>query len=248
MLGSEFFRSLHSLPDRVILGALIWFVVYLEFRTPSRDVTPRDDVTPRGATSPEFRTTSPEDFRALSVLVREVVRSPILLFGIDTGRETRLVLVITGEFECGRERRELSMERRRSIRRTLADFWLWEREGERKETSSEKGSSRRGKVGEGADTTDMELSHRSTNRPAFSLQLRISLRLGMSNMDRGTGSDEKGMGEGSDMLRRIVSIVSSISVCSGSCSFIVSWSDTMQIVRFIWCFLGSWEWEILRML
>ena len=140
-----------------------------------------------------------------------------------------------------RERSELSMDRRLSIRLTLAGFCRVAGEGTNA-TSSEKGSSNRGKVGEGADTTDIELSHRSTNLPAFSLtkQPRPSFTLGISYMDRGTDSDTSGRkGAGSDMFNRMLSIVSSSSVSSGSNSLAVSWSDTMQIVRFIWCFLGS---------
>ena len=238
MLGSEFFLSLHSLPERAILGAPIGLVDNLVFRTPSRDVTPRDDVIPRVVTSLEFRTTS-DDFRVLSPLLRARVESGILLLGRVPDRETRRVLVMTGEFVWVRERRELSIERRLSIRLTAAGFWQ-ATGGGTNATSSEKGSSSRGKVGEGAETTDMELSHRSTNRPVFSLQLLISFRLGISNMDRGTESDTTGIiGAGSDMFNRMLSIVSSISVSSGSTSFAVSWSETIQIVRFIWCFLGS---------
>ena len=87
MLGSEFFLSLHSLPERAME-----LVVNLELRMPSRDDKLRADVTPRVVTSLAFRTTSPDDFP----LIRGAAESGTLAAG-KFGRDTRLVLVMTGE-------------------------------------------------------------------------------------------------------------------------------------------------------
>ena len=189
MLGSDVFLSLHCLPDRVIL---VFAIGSVAARTRSASV----GIRALRSGSDEILRASDEDCAvrlSLGVLVRVFRR---------TGDDT------TGECVCARDSRELSMERRRSSFRARASG-LPGGGGEDVGTISISSTNiSHGRVGEGADTTDITLSERSTKRPELSTA-RISLRLGISNMERGAASRMGGRGLCSVMLVRMLSIASS---------------------------------------
>lgn len=231
MLGRLVFLSLHFLPVRVLsLGVAEIVFSFPALRRGSGGV---GAARRTGVESDSFRWGSPLErgggagSRLGTVLVRATRR-----------------VVTTGEFTWGRERSELSMDflrpmfRDRDVGLDCVGLWTG--------GSSINPSSSLGKVGEGAETTDIALSHRSTNFPrswfSFTKRPIFSLRLGISNMDRGvewSANWEANM-EGSAMLERMLSIATSSSGSGGeACSGIVSWSDTMQSVRFMWYLRGS---------